>query len=72
MGFVGVIDYGTEFIFYNVAPYIIRRIGSINTLYVALVTYTIRFAVYAAVTNPWVFLPVEVLQGTLPIFNAVM
>ncbi|KAF8767099.1 Major facilitator superfamily domain-containing [Argiope bruennichi] len=43
--------------------WIIKKIGHFNVLTLALTAYTIRFFWYSQLQNPWLALPVEVLQG---------
>ena len=51
----------TPFFFY--AGPILRRLGTLPTVSVALYAYTARLAGYAFITNPWYILPLEPLHG---------
>lgn len=42
---------------------IIHRLGHANALFVSLLGFTLRLILYSFVTNPWVFLPIDILHG---------
>ena len=42
---------------------IIERLGHANALFVSLLGFTLRLVLYSVVTNPWVFLPIDLLHG---------
>jgi MFS family permease len=52
-----------EFAAFFIVGYVIRRVGHMCVMYIGLVGYVVRFVVYACVTNPWMVVPVETLQG---------
>ncbi|CAL4172957.1 unnamed protein product, partial [Meganyctiphanes norvegica] len=43
--------------------YIIKKLGNFLTFVVVLIVYSIRFTLHSFVSNPWYFLPIEVLHG---------
>ncbi|CAL4096032.1 unnamed protein product [Meganyctiphanes norvegica] len=43
--------------------HVIKKIGNIRTFSLALTTYSVRFLLHSFVTNPWWFLPIEVLHS---------
>ena len=47
----------------TVVHYVIRAIGHMGIMYLGLMGYALRFAGYAVITNPWMAVPFEVLQG---------
>ncbi|KAG7189792.1 hypothetical protein KM043_017454 [Ampulex compressa] len=42
---------------------VLRKLGHINVMNLVLVVYAIRFMAYSVVTNPWLFLFIEILHG---------
>ncbi|XP_037804669.1 major facilitator superfamily domain-containing protein 6-like [Penaeus monodon] len=42
---------------------IISKLGYSNSLFVSLLGFAVRFCLYSFVTNPWWYLPVEMLHG---------
>nr|XP_027209513.1 major facilitator superfamily domain-containing protein 6-like [Penaeus vannamei] len=43
--------------------WLIEKIGYVNAFLLSLSTFCLRLCLYAAVTNPWWFLPIELLHG---------
>lgn len=46
-----------------VAGRIIQRLGHGKTLFVSLLGFTMRLVLYSVVSNPWLFLPIDLLHG---------
>ena len=42
---------------------IIQRLGHANALFVSLLGFTLRLVLYSFVSNPWLFLPIDLLHG---------
>ena len=65
MGVSGIVVCLTEFVMFFLVGKVIKLIGHIGIMYAGLVGYSVRFCIYAVITNPWWVLPAEVLQGKL-------
>ena len=52
-----------DIIVYTASPHVITKIGVQNLICLVLMGYVLRMAFYASVTNPWYFLPLELLSG---------
>ncbi|KAL5010838.1 hypothetical protein ScPMuIL_013143 [Solemya velum] len=57
------VSFGAELLMFFVIHLLIKRMGHANLIYLGLLSYVIRFSVFAAITNPWYVLPTEILQG---------
>ena len=53
----------SEVISYHVTGYAITKLGYYRVLYIGLLFSSLRFIIYAVITNPWLVLPVEVFHG---------
>ncbi|XP_046815965.1 major facilitator superfamily domain-containing protein 6 isoform X1 [Vespa crabro] len=42
---------------------ILKKFGHINIMSLVLLIYSIRFMTYSLISNPWLFLPLEILHG---------
>ncbi|KAK2587718.1 hypothetical protein KPH14_003831 [Odynerus spinipes] len=42
---------------------ILKKLGHVNVMSLVLLTYSIRFMAYSIISNPWLFLPLEILHG---------
>ncbi|XP_071515325.1 major facilitator superfamily domain-containing protein 6-like [Panulirus ornatus] len=60
---MGVQCFLAETPFFFLAGRIIKRIGHVHAFFVSLVGFAVRLCVYAAITNPWCFLPADLLHG---------
>ncbi|XP_042211650.1 major facilitator superfamily domain-containing protein 6-like [Homarus americanus] len=60
---VGTSCFLAEVPFLFLSSYIIKRIGNIITFTISLTAFSIRVLLYSFVTNPWFFLPVDLLNG---------
>ena len=58
-----VISCSAEFVTCYSSHKLIRRLGYMTVLRLALVAFAIRFATYSYVSNPIYVLPAELLQG---------
>ena len=63
MGTTNVVNALAEFLMFFFVHYVIRAIGHMGIMYLGLMGYALRFAGYAVITNPWMAVPFEVLQG---------
>lgn len=63
IGLGSVINNVAEIItFFFIFP-VIRRVGVFPFMVLGIIGYIARFCVFAYIDNPWLILPVEVLQG---------
>ena len=70
---MGVQCFGGELPFFFLSGPIIKRLGHINAMTLVIAVFGFRFILYYSVTNPWCFLPIELLNGlTFGIFYATM
>lgn len=60
---MGVQCFLAEAPFFVLAGRIIQRLGHANALFVSLLGFTLRLILYSVVTNPWLFLPIDLLHG---------
>lgn len=42
---------------------ILKKFGHINVMSLVLLIYSIRFMAYSVISNPWLFLPLEIFHG---------
>lgn len=42
---------------------IITRLGHINTFFISLMGFCVRLCFYSVITNPWLFIPADLLHG---------
>nr|XP_045602959.1 major facilitator superfamily domain-containing protein 6-like isoform X1 [Procambarus clarkii]XP_045602960.1 major facilitator superfamily domain-containing protein 6-like isoform X1 [Procambarus clarkii]XP_045602961.1 major facilitator superfamily domain-containing protein 6-like isoform X1 [Procambarus clarkii]XP_045602962.1 major facilitator superfamily domain-containing protein 6-like isoform X1 [Procambarus clarkii]XP_045602963.1 major facilitator superfamily domain-containing protein len=59
----GVQCFLAEVPFFFMAGRIIQRFGHVNTLLMSLVGFALRLNLYSVITNPWWFLPADLLHG---------
>ncbi|GFS14404.1 major facilitator superfamily domain-containing protein 6-like [Elysia marginata] len=62
-GFILLVNFSAELPVMWVAGTVIKRIGLIGCLYLALVCYGVRMLVYSVIQNPWLVLLVEPAHG---------
>ena len=62
-GVASLIDHISEIVCYFNVGRLIRNIGHIKVIYIGLVGNVIRFLYISWLENPWLVLPLEVLQG---------
>ena len=63
IGTASAINNISEFIVFSLAFVIRDLIGTFNFMAIGILGYVIRFSVFALIENPWLILPMEVLQG---------
>ncbi|XP_045109294.1 major facilitator superfamily domain-containing protein 6-A-like [Portunus trituberculatus] len=70
---MGVQCFGGELPFFFISGFFIRTLGHANAMSLVVAVFGLRYVLYYAISNPWVFLPVELLNGfTFGIFYATM
>ncbi|XP_023211758.1 major facilitator superfamily domain-containing protein 6-like [Centruroides sculpturatus] len=70
---LGVESFLGELPFFFFAGEIIKKLGYVNTISLTLFSFSIRYLLYSVINDPWLVLPVELLQGpTFGIFYAAM
>ncbi|XP_018017494.2 major facilitator superfamily domain-containing protein 6 [Hyalella azteca] len=70
---LGVQCFLGELPFFMLAGRILKKLGHVTCMTVVVVTFGLRFILYSVVQNPWLFLPIEVLQGlTFGLFYTTM
>lgn len=52
-----------ELPFFFLSSWILKRIGHVNAMTLILAVIGIRYILYSIITNPWLVLPVEILNG---------
>lgn len=52
-----------ELPFFFLSSWILKRIGHVNAMSLILAVLGVRFILYSIIKNPWLVLPVEVLNG---------
>ncbi|EDO46692.1 predicted protein [Nematostella vectensis] len=52
-----------EVVMYFSSSFVVQKIGHQGTLSLALACYTARFLMYANLTDPWLVIPIELVQG---------
>ncbi|XP_071528649.1 major facilitator superfamily domain-containing protein 6-B-like isoform X2 [Panulirus ornatus] len=66
-------NFGGEVPFLFLSGMIIQRLGPTSVLAISLATISLQMCLYSFVTNPWLFLPIEFLNGpTHSLFYTVM
>ncbi|KAK3921168.1 Major facilitator superfamily domain-containing protein 6 [Frankliniella fusca] len=69
----GVQCFGGELPFFFLSGWIIKRLGHIHVMTLVLLSFGVRFILYSVLTNPWMCLPIELLQGvTFGLFYSTM
>nr|XP_053638026.1 major facilitator superfamily domain-containing protein 6-like isoform X1 [Cherax quadricarinatus] len=70
---MGVQCFGGELPFFFLSGWFIKKLGHVHAMSLVIGVFGIRYILYYTVTNPWVFLPIELLNGfTFGIFYATM
>lgn len=52
-----------EVIVYLLSERLLRNIGHFRVIYLGLLCYALRFFYYSYCSRPWLFLPIELIQG---------
>lgn len=60
---LGLDCFAGEVPFLFLSSFIIKRVGNVRTFSGVLVIFTVRLFLYSCVTNPWYFLPINLLHG---------
>lgn len=63
MGIDGLVMCVFEFTAFFFVEHVIKLVGHMGIMYIGLIGYSIRYIIYASVTNPWYILPAEAMQG---------
>lgn len=59
--------------FFFLSGKIIQKLGHVNTMSLVLFSLGVRLTLYSLISNPWWFLPVELMSGlTFGLFFACM
>lgn len=70
---MGVQCFGGEIPFFFLSGWFIQKLGHVNAMSLVIGVFGIRYILYYTVVNPWLFLPIELLNGfTFGIFYATM
>ncbi|KAG7161239.1 Major facilitator superfamily domain-containing protein 6-like 8 [Homarus americanus] len=70
---MGVQCFGGELPFFFLSGWFIKKLGHVHAMSLVIAVFGIRFILYYTLANPWLFLPVELLNGfTFGIFYATM
>uniref|UniRef100_A0A914MD32 Major facilitator superfamily associated domain-containing protein n=2 Tax=Meloidogyne incognita TaxID=6306 RepID=A0A914MD32_MELIC len=64
-GMASVANHAAEICSFFYAFKVINKHGYIKTLYICLGTNVVRFLMLSWLTNPWLVLPLQILQGTV-------
>ncbi|VDM19191.1 unnamed protein product [Wuchereria bancrofti] len=62
-GFASVVNHGTEIAAHFYCFHLINKFGHIKLINICLLINVIRFFVISLLTNPWMVLPLQILQG---------
>lgn len=53
--------------------WILKRLGHVHVMTLVLLSFGVRFILYSILSNPWMCLPIELLQGvTFGLFYSTM
>ena len=70
---MGVQCFGGELPFFFLSGWFIRKLKHTGAMSLVIAVFGLRYVLYYAISNPWWFLPVELLNGfTFGIFYATM
>ncbi|XP_063865888.1 major facilitator superfamily domain-containing protein 6-B-like [Scylla paramamosain] len=70
---LGIETFGGEVPFFFLSGVIIERLGYTGVLIVSVLSTGLRCSLYYTVSNPWCFLPIELLNGlSYSVFHSVM
>ncbi|KAK2713452.1 major facilitator superfamily domain-containing protein 6-like isoform X1 [Artemia franciscana] len=62
-----------ELPFFFLSGWIVKKLGHVHCMSLVLLAMALRLVLYSVISNPWYFLPVELLQGlTLGLFWSTM
>lgn len=70
---MGIQCFGGELPFFFLSGWLLKKIGHINAMTLVLFTFGIRLFLYSLLSNPWLVLPIELMQGiTFGVFYSTM
>lgn len=70
---MGIQCFGGELPFFFLSGWILKKIGHVNAMSVVLFGFGVRFILYSVLSNPWLVLPIELLNGiTFGLFYSTM
>jgi len=70
---MGIQCFAGEVPMFFLSGWVLKKLGHINTMTMVLAAFGLRFLLYSFLTDPWMSLPIEVLNGiTFGIFYATM
>lgn len=70
---MGIQCFGGELPFFFISGWLLKKIGHINAMTLVLFTFGIRLFLYSLLSNPWLVLPIELMQGvTFGVFYSTM
>lgn len=70
---MGIQCFGGELPFFWISGWILKKIGHIHAMSMVLAGFCVRFFLYSLLVNPWLALPIELLNGvTFGIFYSTM
>lgn len=70
---MGIQCFGGELPFFFISGWLLNKIGHVNAMTLVLLTFGIRLSLYSLLSNPWLVLPIELMQGiTFGVFYSTM
>lgn len=70
---MGIQCFGGELPFFFISGWLLNKIGHINAMTLVLFTFGARLFLYSLLSNPWMVLPIELMQGiTFGVFYSTM
>lgn len=70
---MGIQCFGGELPFFFISGWLLNKIGHINAMTLVLFTFGVRLSLYSLLSNPWLVLPIELMQGiTFGVFYSTM
>lgn len=70
---MGIQCFGGELPFFFISGWLLTKIGHVNAMTLVLFTFGLRLCLYSLLSNPWLVLPIELMQGiTFGIFYSTM
>lgn len=70
---MGIQCFGGELPFFFISGWLLKKIGHVNAMTLVLFTFGVRLCLYSLLSNPWLVLPIELMQGiTFGVFYSTM
>ncbi|KAK3582988.1 hypothetical protein CHS0354_027113 [Potamilus streckersoni] len=63
IGLASAVCHVAEIIMFFLVFFILKHLSPVTFMVLGLIGYCIRFSVFAAMTDPWLIIPTEILQG---------